>query len=46
MEAIQVYLCDSLLGEFATDEEMLSHYSAVVAIEGIHYTKSSFGIEN
>jgi hypothetical protein len=46
LEAIQVYICDSLLEEYATDEETLSRYEAVVAIEGIHFTKSSYGIES
>lgn len=44
LEAIQVYICDSLLEEYASDEETLSRYEAVVAIEGIHFTKSSYGI--
>ncbi len=46
LEAIQVYLFDSLYGEFIMDEETLSHFVAIDAVEGIHFGSQSESLAN
>jgi hypothetical protein len=40
--AIKEYLIDSLLGDFINDIDFLFYFSAIEAVENIHYTKSVF----
>lgn len=40
LEATQVYMFDALYDDLITDEETLSRFTAIEAVEGIHYGES------
>ncbi len=40
IDAINQYVIDSQLEDFLTDKDFMNQYSAIFAIENIHYIKS------
>ena len=40
--AIREYLIDSLLGEFIDDTDFLIYFSAIEAVENVHYSRPVF----
>lgn len=42
LEAIKHYVIDSQFKSFLNDKEFMSQYSAVIAIEKIHFLKSKY----